>query len=84
MSAGRKVRRHPSRRLVVRRHPVRAARRGASVRRRQPEAAPGEGQTGRLPHSTLRPSRLPEPAAGHDRGQPGQETDGESNIDKYR
>jgi len=49
---------------------------GAAVRRRQPEEPPGEGEAGRVPHAPLHPPRLPEPAAGHDRGGRHQETHG--------
>lgn len=64
--------------MVVRGDPVRPPGGGAALRRRQPEAAPGEGEAGRVPHPALRAPGLPGPPQGHDRGQPGEAVDGEA------
>lgn len=76
LSAGREVRRTTRRRVVVRGHPVRPPGWCSPLRRRQPPAAVGEGEAGRVPHPSLRAPGLPGPPARHDRSQPRKETHG--------
>ncbi len=64
--------------MVMRGHPVRAARGRAALRRRQPQAVVGEGQEGAVPHPALCAARLSEPAQGDDRGGPGKEAQGQN------
>lgn len=55
--------------MVVRRDIVRAARRGAAVRRRQLAPAVGKGEKRRLPHTPFRSAGLSELTPGHDRSE---------------
>lgn len=75
-SLGGEIRRQEGGRLVVRGDTVRASGGRFAVRRRQFEKAVGEGETGRVLHSSLRPARVPESTEGDDRGRSGQKVNG--------
>ena len=64
----------------MRRDPLRAFGGRAALRRRQPQTAVGEGQTGEVPHPALRPAGLSKSAQGNDRGQSREEDDGKEKI----